>query len=185
LGKRFRKALSIMKVGLLLPTLCSFASAAPRISQISPVDGISELLISDGRSDALGNLTVDRFRYWTFDPEAPRDRTKDTSTTLPAFSLPFHQTLTDFNGDGELEYVAHDQFVTPTTRGPLMRPVYHFKGDHLSSSYYNRHHAVAVVELKKDGEIDALYADGFSGLHLVRNNARNYFRIPATHDPRR
>lgn len=132
------------------------------------LDGRSEILTAESTTDALGNPFFVRLQQLRLDQTSPRDLSLANAIGFPAFSVPLTSERFDFNGDGELEYVAADQYLTPTTRGPLISPKYNFKGDHLTRSFQTPT-AIAVRDFDNDGDTDALYADGFSGLHLVRN----------------
>ena len=140
----------------------------PHLALDLDLDGFAEILTSDSSTDALGNPTTLRIHCLKLDPDSPRDLSLAQSVPYPPFSLPLTAQLLDFNGDGELEYAANDQFITPTLRGPLISPKYNFHGDHLGTTYPALR-AIAVADFDNDGDVDALYADGFSGLHLVRN----------------
>ncbi|YCM45076.1 VCBS repeat-containing protein [Verrucomicrobiaceae bacterium 227] len=141
----------------------------PFIALDLDLDGTVELLTAGTSTDALGNPFITGINHWKFDPDAPRDFTLAQSLFVPTFAIPFTNELADFNGDGELEYVAESQYLTPTPRGPLISPVYNFKGEHLTNGYAGPI-PVAVADFDNDGDTDALYSRGFSGLYLVRNS---------------
>lgn len=132
------------------------------------LDGVKEILISEASTDAFGNPIPSRIQQWSLDPTAPRDLSRALVLSFPTFSIPFSDQLLDFNGDGSLEYVSSDQYVTPTPDGALVSRKYSFRGDHLQPSY-SALPGRAIGDFDQDGDIDTIYANGFSDLYLVRN----------------
>lgn len=160
--------ISDFSADLLVTDALGNPSLLPYLALDLNLDGLREILISEPATDALGNPVVSRLLCRKLNPDSPRDPALAEVIAYPVFSIPLSDELLDFNGDGELEYVADDQFITPTLRGPLISPKYSFRGDHIGPAYRPMK-AIAVADFDNDGDIDALYATGFSGLHLVRN----------------